>query len=121
MISSRSSDRKDIYFDIEGQKLGRISVNENKGKYTLWSPIQGKFSQIKEDDCILEQIASRYGVKIFHGENETVYATKEVTSRKDIDSFYDFCLRNKNARYQAGGDQSKFYFGLEPILGFAST
>ena len=118
--SFKYPERKDIHFGINSADLGRISVDEYGGKYTLSSPIYGKSSKIKEDDRVLEQIASRYGVKIFHGEgNGTVYATKEVTSHKDIDSFYDFCLRNKNARYLAGGDQSKLSLGLEQLLGFS--
>ena len=118
-VNSRFGNRKDLYFDIHGQKLGRISISESNGRYTLWSPIHGSSSKIKEDVQVLTQIASKYGVKIILGGNGTIYATKGIESSEDIDNFYDFSISNKSVRYKAEGDQTRLSFGLEQLLASA--
>ncbi len=113
---SKSPIGKDIYLTINGENLGRISISETDGVYSLYSAIQGKFSKIKEKKTVLEQLAFGYGVKIAQADNETVSATKRIESLKDVDKFYNFCVSEKNIRYRAMGDQTKSSFGLEQLL-----
>ena len=119
-IASRSpKPDADLYFSIQGNNLGEISVNIYNGGLFVNVPLHTSYSNLKEDIGIVKRLADIYKVELVEYKLNEKYKRyvlkKKIVSQEDVDNIYNLAVKIKLARAEAN-DSFHLNKSLENLL-----